>query len=146
MEYQQSHVFQDEPWPAQVSAGRPTLIQGIGNWAGETGVQPPVVRGARAWFMVQAVLSALMIVPFAVISATPDSFNNPAPMVFALIITLIASVTTIRLIDRRAKSAWTWSLALAAFSLTSFPIGMAVGAYILSSWFKPETKAWFGKY
>lgn len=24
-------------------------------------------------------------------------------------------------------------------------IGLAIGAYILSQWFKPETKAWFGK-
>lgn len=148
MDYQEGNTLQSEPWAEQVSAGRPTLIKGIGGWSAETGVQPSVVRGARAWFIIQTVLSALMILPFALMTAAqaPGMHDNAAPMLIVLILNMAACATTVYLINRRDQAAWTWALVLAALSLTSIPIGMAVGIYILNSWFKPETKAWFGRY
>ncbi len=43
------------------------------------------------------------------------------------------------------RAAWTGQIVLSCFGLLGFPLGTAIHAYILSQWFKPETKAWFGQ-
>lgn len=42
-------------------------------------------------------------------------------------------------------SGWIIQLIVSVLGLLWFPIGTAINTYILSQWFKPETKAWFGK-
>lgn len=44
-----------------------------------------------------------------------------------------------------AKPAWIIQIIISCLGLTGFPVGTLIHAYILSHWFKPETKAWFGK-
>ena len=51
-------------------------------------------------------------------------------------------------LNRAIKSgkpvAWTVQIILSILGLLAFPLGTLIHGYILSQWFKPETKAWFG--
>lgn len=42
------------------------------------------------------------------------------------------------------SAAWTLQIINSALGLCGFPIGTLIHAYVLSQWFKPEVKAWFG--
>jgi hypothetical protein len=46
---------------------------------------------------------------------------------------------------RGTGAAWTVQIVLSALGLLAFPLGTLVHGYILSKWFKPEVKAWFGQ-
>ncbi|HEX8551783.1 MAG TPA: hypothetical protein VF681_09535 [Abditibacteriaceae bacterium] len=47
-------------------------------------------------------------------------------------------------IRRGAANAWVVQIILSALGLLAFPLGTLIHGYILSQWFKPEVKAWFG--
>ena len=48
-------------------------------------------------------------------------------------------------LKKAVPAAWTVQLVLSCLGVLGFPIGTLIHGYILSQWFKPETKAWFGK-
>lgn len=64
-------------------------------------------------------------------------------IVVALIFAMFAWLN--RALKNGKPAAWTAQIVVSVFGLLGFPLGTAVHAYILSQWFKPETKAWFGK-
>jgi hypothetical protein len=47
-------------------------------------------------------------------------------------------------LKRAAPSAWITQIILSVIGLLGFPLGTIINGYILSQWFQPETKAWFG--
>ncbi|MBV9867085.1 MAG: hypothetical protein JO316_17155 [Abitibacteriaceae bacterium] len=49
-----------------------------------------------------------------------------------------------RALKQGTPAAWTVQIVLSALGLCGFPIGTLIHGYILSQWFSPETKAWFG--
>jgi len=42
------------------------------------------------------------------------------------------------------QAAWTVQMVMSILGLIGFPIGTLINGVILASWFKPETKEWFG--
>ncbi len=48
-----------------------------------------------------------------------------------------------RALKKGAQSAWVAQIILSILGLLAFPVGTAIHAYVLSQWFKPETRAWF---
>ena len=50
-----------------------------------------------------------------------------------------------RALKRGASYAWPVQIILSILGLCGFPVGTFINIYILSQWFKPETKAWFGQ-
>jgi hypothetical protein len=50
-----------------------------------------------------------------------------------------------RALKKGAPAAWVVQIIWSALGLLGFPLGTLIHGYILSQWFKPETKAWFGK-
>jgi uncharacterized membrane protein YeaQ/YmgE (transglycosylase-associated protein family) len=50
-----------------------------------------------------------------------------------------------RALKNGAPAAWTVQIIVSVIGLLFFPFWTLVNIYVLSQWFKPETKAWFGK-
>lgn len=50
----------------------------------------------------------------------------------------------IRSLKRGLAAAWTVQMVLSILGLLGFPLGTIIHGMILSRWFQPETKAWFG--
>ena len=47
-------------------------------------------------------------------------------------------------LKRGTKAAYYVQMILSIVGLIGFPIGTLINGYILATWFRPETKAWFG--
>lgn len=50
-----------------------------------------------------------------------------------------------RALKAGAPAAWPAQIAASCLGLLGFPLGTLIHGYVLSQWFKPETKAWFGR-
>jgi hypothetical protein len=57
----------------------------------------------------------------------------------------VLSIWLNRALKRGLSAAWVVQLVMSVLGLLGFPIGTLIHGYILSQWFKPETKAWFGQ-
>lgn len=85
-----------------------------------------------------------------------------ALLVLILFVVLFAAVIWLnRNLKKGTSSAWQVQIAVSSFPILNLPISLfaftrggnpiggiirfAIHAYVLSQWFKPETKAWFGK-
>ena len=50
-----------------------------------------------------------------------------------------------RALKKGMQAGWIVQIIISVLGLLAFPLGTLIHAYILSQWFKPETKAWFGQ-
>jgi hypothetical protein len=73
--------------------------------------------------------------------------GGPQGMVVAIIYGALWAYTIWlnRSLKKGAPAAWAGQIALSALGLLGFPVGTIIHGYILSQWFKPEVKAWFGQ-
>lgn len=55
---------------------------------------------------------------------------------------LVYPILTTRGLKRRNPKAWKGQVFFSVVGLLGFSLGTAIFGYILSQWFKPETKAW----
>ncbi|HVF85837.1 MAG TPA: hypothetical protein VM821_07625 [Abditibacteriaceae bacterium] len=63
-------------------------------------------------------------------------------VVLLFIVALIAFNAWLNIaLKKGISAAWEFQILLSAIGLFMFPLGTAINAYILSHWFKPETKA-----
>jgi len=119
---------------------------------------PSIVRG---WAYPLTWLG-IVILPLAMIGAgiLIKTAGTTGILLMAFFLALfIADVWLNRSFKKGVPAAWIVQIVLSGISVLSLPInllsrggnpiggmiGFAIHAYILSQWFKPETKAWFGR-
>ena len=119
----------------------PVVVNNVRNdWK----IAPLVVRG---WDYIVTWL-ALIILPFVMVAGFSDEDSNTGEKIGGLIFVALIFAMFVwlnRALKNGKPAAWTAQIVVSVFGLLGFPLGTAVHAYILSQWFKPETKAWFGK-
>ena len=64
---------------------------------------------------------------------------------FLYLLGWIISIWHNRALKRGQPLAWNAQIVSSTFGLCGFPLGTFISIYVLSQWFKPETKAWFGQ-
>ena len=60
------------------------------------------------------------------------------------VVQLAVSIWLYAGISKGIRSAWTVQIVYSAFGLMGFPLGTLINGYLLSQWFRDDTKAWFG--
>ncbi len=119
---------------------------------------PSIVRG---WAYPLTWLG-IVILPFAILG-TMALISRAGAMAILLLSFFVALFAADIWLNRNFKkgtpAAWTLQIVLSSLSIIGLPIslltrggnpiggvvGFLIHAYLLSQWFKPETKAWFGK-
>ena len=112
----------------------------LGDWQ----TAPVVVKG---WVYPLTWL-ALVVLPIAMIAVLfmPQQSSAERFGLFVLYAALFGFQLWInRGIKKGTPAIWTVQMILSILGLVGFPIGTLIHGYILSQWFKPETKAWFGR-
>lgn len=108
---------------------------------------PQIVKGARFVNIFSFML--LFLITLAVLSvALGDVQAGDLPMILT-ISTLCVVLTGVFFwlaiaLRNASKAAWTAQIVVSSIGLLLFPPGTIIHGYILSKWFQPETKAWFG--
>jgi hypothetical protein len=105
---------------------------------------PKVVRG---WAYPLTWLSiALLPLVILAVMLNSDSGNLAERIGQAVLYFLLWAVAIWQngALKRAAPSAWITQIILSVLGLLGFPLGTIINGYILSQWFQPETKAWFG--
>lgn len=123
-----------------VFAPEPTLLPQRGDWKSA----PGIVRG---WAYVVTWLNIIVTPLLAVVSLVDEKTDaiEKGIFVFVLALVWIFAIWLNRALKKGTPAGWTGQIIFSILGLLSFPIGTAIHGYILSQWFKPETKAWFGK-
>ena len=119
---------------------RPDLVINRSDWKSA----PPIVRGwayPLTWLNIVAT-PVIMLASFAdgnSVSAEKISLSVFLGLLFIFVVWLN------RVLKKGAPAAWNGQIVLSIIGLFGFPVGTLINVYILSQWFKPETKAWFGR-
>lgn len=121
----------------QGAPGVPAVVDSPKNWK----TAPVVIRG---WAWQIAALSAAFwaLVFFGILGADAPIPNKIGGAIFAALI-IGANVWLLKAFKTRQKAAWNLQIVLSILGLFGFPLGTLIHGYILSQWFKPQTKAWF---
>ena len=110
-----------------------------GNWS----TAPIVIRG---WSYQLALLSMFATILFCVVNGFGNDPLGEKIFVSVVMVFVFAFFFWLRKAIRQgAKGAWVSQIVLSGLGLLAFPLGTLVHGYILSQWFKPEVKAWFGQ-
>ncbi len=118
----------------------PLVPTARGDWK----TAPKIVR---SWAY-QLTWLGIVILPFIIFGAlfSARSMGSERITIAVLYAILLAvDIWLNRALKKGAAAAWTVQIILSCLGLLAFPLGTAIHAYILSQWFKPETKAWFGQ-
>ena len=126
------------PDPQNTSPFLPTGAQG-GHWKSA----PPVVRN-WAYQLTLLGLIFLPVVIFVAFTGMRGAAPN-LPMAVAWSILWCVDLWLNRALKRGDANAWNVQIVVSALGLLAFPVGTLIHAYVLSQWFKPETKRWFGR-
>jgi hypothetical protein len=100
----------------------------------------------RSWAYTLAFLSMWIVFLFGALSLI-----GPEPMPQKIGITIFCLALFAVFLWQRKKLqnsailAWKLQILLSILGLIWFPLGTLIHGYILSQWFKPEVKAWFGQ-
>lgn len=126
------------PDPFQTTTALPVIAR---DWQSA----PPIVKG---WAYPLTWLG-IVVFPLLIIAvlATGGNSQSPAEGIAAAVVYGVFFVVTIwlnRALKKGTAVAWTVQIILSVLGLCGFPVGTLIHGYILSQWFKPETKAWFG--
>lgn len=111
-----------------------------GDWANA----PGVVKG---WAYVLTWLNIVFTPLIMAVGFFDDKSKMDEKIGVSLFLGIIwvAAIWLNRAMKKGSPAAWTAQIIFSAIGLLGFPIGTAINIYILSQWFKPEIKAWFGK-
>ncbi len=132
------------PPPLPVLTGEPAAPRAVNP-------EPPVVRDARGaaiLILVVCVLGALVMMGNAVLGdPNPSAPKGISAEAVALIYAGFGALYVWLFVGlkRRNPAAWRVQIAPAVLGLLAFPLGTILHASILTRWFKPGTRAWFGR-
>jgi len=104
---------------------------------------PKVVTGwayQLTWLAMVVTAMGVIFVPLADQMSPAEKFVGV--LFYAVLLGL--NVWLNRALKRGLPAAWRTQVALSTLGLVGFPLGTLIHGYILSQWFKPETKDWFG--
>ena len=115
---------------------------------------PSIVKGGAyplAWLAI-VIIPLVMIAVLAGVSDDSGRGNLPGSdpvergvylVIFGVLLGI--NIWLNRALKRGASAAWVVQIIISVLGLLSFPVGTLIHGYLLSQWFKPETKAWFGR-
>lgn len=131
------------PIPSPTERPRPgAVIHSQKEWKNA----PQIVKGwayVLNWFSIILIpLAALVTV---VGEDAPEEPVIKGIMVFLYFISWMIAIWHSYSLKRGASYAWTTQIVLSILGFCAVPLGTVLNLYILSQWFKPETKRWFGK-
>lgn len=137
--------FSSPPIPAPDEQYVPsTLLTGPRDWKSA----PQIVKSVALLAFVGMVFTPLLILMgiFGLTSSPRVQASLPYNItLLTFYFLLFAASAWLRFALKKAvPAAWTVQLVLSCLGVLGFPIGTLIHGYILSQWFKPETKAWFG--
>jgi len=107
--------------------------------------QPSVVRDVRLLCVLAMLLTGIGIAMF--MSGYYENPRKNADMisliaVYSMVFAL--QMAMFRGLGHRKKLAWQAQILISGFGVLGFPIGTLIHGFVLSKWFKPEVKDWFG--
>jgi len=117
----------------------PASTAARGDWQ----AAPKIIKGwayPLTWLAI--VLFALFIVVALVSRDIPVTGKLGLALLYAVFLAI--SIWLNRALKKGVQAAWTVQIIVSVLGLLGFPLGTLIHGYILSQWFKPETKAWFG--
>lgn len=148
-------VSPGQPYAAPQPGFQPYGAQPVGApgqqpWglAGVGMTQPSIISSVRFWYMFQIVIICLVLV-FGLLAVSGghnsggDVFGGIAVMIvygFSLVVLIAAYI----LAGRRTTAGYYIVLVLSIIGILAFPIGTIISVYILTKWFNPDLKAWYG--
>jgi hypothetical protein len=111
---------------------------------------PQIVRSARLLtFLAIGVLSLLLLVVWLLGDVRePNAGQGVAEKIGMSLfygMLLVVNIWLNGALKKGTRAAWTVQIILSALGLLGFPLGTLIHGYLLSQWFKPEVKAWFGQ-
>ncbi len=111
---------------------------------GDWKTAPDIVRrGTYLLTWLNIVFTPLIIlITFA---GDKNSMDEKIGVLVLLAIVFVASIWLNRATKKGTPAAWTVQIIFSVIGLLGFPLGTIIHAYVLFNWFKPETKAWFGR-
>lgn len=112
---------------------------------GDYKTAPPIVKSARALALLTIIVGALFLVgALMIIDSTGSIEASARPLLLSILCVGMGGWLSFG--HRQGQSvAWTGQVVLSAIGLTGFPIGTLIHGYLLSKWFAPEVKAWYGR-
>lgn len=123
-------------WPRQ-----PVTLPAVqrGDWQNA----PKIVKG---WAYPLTWLAMIGLAVFLIVCVCNEM---PAANKIAGVLFLVALMALVLWLNNALRKgvpvAWTVQIILSIIGLASFPLGTLIHGYILSQWFTPENKAWFGR-
>lgn len=118
----------------------PPVVAVRGDWA----TAPKIVK-SWAYQLSWLGIVVLPIIIFTALFSSPASPSQRVSVALVYGILLGVDVWINRALKKGTRAAWGVQIALSVLGLLAFPIGTFIHGYVLSQWFKPETKAWFGQ-
>lgn len=109
---------------------------------------PQIVRSVYFLGIFGLAMLALGFVVSLVLSITAPQQDEKVMAVAylaACAIGLALQVWIISALRKGTPGFWVVQIILSVMGLLSFPLGTVINGYILSQWFNPEVKAWFGR-
>lgn len=116
--------------------------------AAASGKQPSIVRDARIVNLLGLGICVIGVLGMmAVLFGEVETADNQAGAVFGILVYVCFGALNLWLArghKRGNPAAWSVQRFVSVLCLLGFPLGTLIHALLLSKWFKPETKAWFG--
>lgn len=108
---------------------------------------PPIVRGWAYPLTWLAIVVFPILILVSLMGGDKDLSSPGERIILAAIYALFfgGAIWLNRALKKGAPAAWIVQIIFSALGLLGFPLGTIIHGYILSQWFKPETKAWFGQ-
>lgn len=122
------------------SISKNDLIQTSGDWQ----CAPKLVR---IWAYYLAVISIALLAAMligAALTTNDLKFYDRSIVLGFFVLPLSINIWLAISLRNGGKTAWVLQVIVSFTGLITFPIGTILHAYILSRWFRPETKSWFG--
>jgi hypothetical protein len=103
---------------------------------------PSIVRGGA---YPVALLYGFFGLIFMLIGLLPDEGSGEkVAIVIGGLILVGLTVWLCKGFKNHSKTVWRVQIVLSCIGILGFPLGTIIHGFILSQWFSPETKAWFG--
>ncbi len=117
----------------------PQSVPGIvpGDWA----TAPKIIKG---WAWQLAILGSIVLPFFIYFSAARNGGSVWGIFTLINIVAWFIDLFMVYGLRQGLSVAWFVQIVVSALGLTNCPLGTLLHGYLLSQWFKPEVKAWFG--
>jgi hypothetical protein len=106
--------------------------------------EPSVVRDARILCILVMIISGIWILAGGFALASPDRQGKEVLMLPVGIGIFGVALWHFFQLNNRNSLAWGLQQVFSGLGLFAFPLGTIINVLILTKWYKPEVRAWFG--